>query len=384
MKNERQKLLAKNQKIQEESFGGDSEDRGSFDEKYLKTGTIKTESGLEEALTQKKKKAIKKDTESKGGFFKKAKHPDQGDEDDDYDDEIEIDEHTAHQEGRRSNRDYDIDMHLKEHEQPSLILYKYRWVVLFAYFLTSTATGAVQGSLSENRAIIDKIEPGMDKADLDWCKYSDLVMYLPMNFLSIYIIENMGLRKCVILGSLIMIVGSVMRFMSVFASGWWWFFGHIVCMSSQAYLKNPVTKLASNWFGDKERGTATAIGIVSGPLGIFISKILILAIFDDKDKYMQYDGGSPVEVSRAHFKTFIAIHSILSVALVIPALFLIREKPPSPPSMVATKHRPVQTFREAYTGLTSNVNYMLIFLYFQCVNSVSIYNAEIEPFTNQY
>jgi predicted MFS family arabinose efflux permease len=27
---------------------------------------------------------------------------------------------------------------------------------------------------------------------------------------------------------------------------------------------------------------------------------------------------------------------------------------------------------------------MLIFIYFNCVNSVSIYNAEIEPFTNSY
>jgi MFS family permease len=209
-------------------------------------------------------------------------------------------------------------------------------------------------------------------------------MYLPMNFLSIWLIENKGLRVCVVVGSTIMIVGSVMRFVSVFHSSWWWFFGHIVCMSSQAYLKNPVTKIASNWFGDKERGTATAIGIVSGPLGIFISKVLILAIFDDKDKYLPALQGNTVEVSREHFHTFIAIHSILSVALVIPALFLIREKPPSPPSMVATKPRPKQTFAESFHGLVSNVNYMLIFIYFNCVNSVSIYNAEIEPFTNKY
>jgi len=34
--------------------------------------------------------------------------------------------------------------------------------------------------------------------------------------------------------------------------------------------------------------------------------------------------------------------------------------------------------------LISNYNYIFIFLYFNCVNSVSIYNAEIEPFTNKY
>jgi sugar phosphate permease len=266
-------------------------------------------------------------------------------DDDDYDDEIEQDDGNLRNSiANKSQADYEIDLNLKEHEAPSLILYKYRWFVLFSYFLSSTATGAVQGSLSENRAIIDKIEDGMDKSDLDWCKYSDLVMYLPMNFASIWLIENYGLRKCVLAGCFIMILGSAMRFMATFSNGWWWFFGHIVCMSSQAYLKNPVTKLASNWFGDKERGTATAIGIVSGPLGIFISKILILSIFEDDDKKLPTQGGTTIELARSRFQMFIAIHAILSIGLVVPALFLIREKPPSPPSMVATKPRPVQTF----------------------------------------
>ena len=44
---------------------------------------------------------------------------------------------------------------------------------------------------------------------------------------------------------------------------YFWYFGHIACLCSGAFLKNPVTKLASNWFGDKERALATSIGIVS-------------------------------------------------------------------------------------------------------------------------
>jgi MFS transporter, FLVCR family, MFS-domain-containing protein 7 len=184
---------------------------------------------------------------------------------------------------------------LKENEAPTLILYKYRWVVLFAYFLSSAATGSIQGSLSTNRKIIDKIDNDMDKEELDWAKYSDLIMYLPMNFTSIWLIEKYGLKTCISTGCIIMIVGSLIRFMSLFGSVWFWFFGHIICMSGQAYLKNPVTKLASNWFGDKERGIATAIGIVSGPLGIFISQGMILAIFTNDDKLDEDQGGVPVE-----------------------------------------------------------------------------------------
>jgi hypothetical protein len=62
---------------------------------------------------------------------------------------------------------------LKEDEKPSLILYKYRWIVLAAYFLTSSATGALQGSLSTNRDIIDKIDDKMDRNNIQWAKYAD-------------------------------------------------------------------------------------------------------------------------------------------------------------------------------------------------------------------
>lgn len=53
-------------------------------------------------------------------------------------------------------KDYDINVILTDQEKPNLILYKYRWIVLFSFFLTSSATGALQGSLSTNRNIIDK------------------------------------------------------------------------------------------------------------------------------------------------------------------------------------------------------------------------------------
>jgi len=60
-------------------------------------------------------------------------------------------------------RDYEIDFELREDERPSLILYKYRWIVLATYFLASSATGALQGSLSTNREIIDNLAEDMDR-----------------------------------------------------------------------------------------------------------------------------------------------------------------------------------------------------------------------------
>ena len=132
---------------------------------------------------------------------------------------------------RKTAAEYDIDVKLKENEKPSLILYKYRWVVLAAYFMSSAATGAVTGSLSTNRKIYEKVNPSITKSLLDIAKYSDLVLYFPMTFLALWIIENKGLKICINFGCFIMIAGSILRFCGAF-NLWIWYFGHMLCMSS--------------------------------------------------------------------------------------------------------------------------------------------------------
>ena len=64
-------------------------------------------------------------------------------------------------------------------------------------------------------------------------------------------------------------------------------------------------------------------------------------IFRSDDKIDEEYGGPSNLESKASFDLYITIHSIMTIGMAAPALFLIREKPPSPPSMVATKSRPV-------------------------------------------
>ncbi len=46
---------------------------------------------------------------------------------------------------------------------------------------------------------------------------------------------------------------------------------------------NNSAKLASNWFGDKERGIATAVGSMAVPIGMLISFVLPNAIITNDD-----------------------------------------------------------------------------------------------------
>jgi sugar phosphate permease len=179
----------------------------------------------------------------------------------------------------------DIKIKLKENEKPVIILYKYRWLVLISFFLSCAATGAVQGSLSTTRKIIENIDPDLNQEVINYAKYSDLLIYLPANFLSVYLMDKKGLHACIGTGSIFMLIGSILRFFSSLNRNlWFWYFGHIVCLASGAFLKNPVTKLATNWFGDQERGIATSIGGVSSPIGLLISQTMILVMFDNDDK----------------------------------------------------------------------------------------------------
>ena len=59
--------------------------------------------------------------------------------------------YSERKEARKTVKDYDINVLLTDQEKPSLILYKYRWVVLLVFFLTSSSTGVLTGSLSTNR-----------------------------------------------------------------------------------------------------------------------------------------------------------------------------------------------------------------------------------------
>lgn len=74
---------------------------------------------------------------------------DERDFDEDEDNDTSFNKYNKNNESRDGHNktfvEYDMPnlQELKEGEKAGLILYNYRWVVLFAYFLTSAATGSV-------------------------------------------------------------------------------------------------------------------------------------------------------------------------------------------------------------------------------------------------
>jgi len=86
--------------------------------------------------------------------------------------------------------------------------------------------------------------------------------------------------------------------------------------------------VASNWFGDKERGIATALGSMAMPLGTLIGFILPNAFISDDDY-------TDIEKGKNAFVLYLLISTIIMTILSLPALIFTQEEPPSPPSVVA-------------------------------------------------
>ena len=144
-------------------------------------------------------------------------------------------------------------------------------------------------------------------------------------------------------------------------------------------MRNPITKLTNNWFGDREKGLATGICIMAGPVGILICKVLIQTIMWNDDKLPENSNRG-----RLHYEFFLIANTLVITLMLLPSFFMIREKPPSPPSKVASKVRPHFSMKEAWNLIMSNRDYLIVFVHFQLVNSISFYGGEITTFLRPY
>lgn len=146
----------------------------------------------------------------------------------------------------------------------------------------------------------------------------------------------------------------------------------------QPFLMNNPSKLASNWFGDKERGMATAVGSMAIPLGMLISFVLPNAVMEDSDS-------RDIETGKRHFDLYILIQTLLMTVLSLPALIFMQEEPPSPPSVVANDTNNHMSMKEGIKALLTNKNYMMLLLTFNFIYGVhSAVGGTISLLGNHY
>ena len=109
-------------------------------------------------------------------------------------------------------------------------------------------------------------------------------MYIPSNFVVIKVQTKYGLRSCVTIGACFLLVGAWLRqLVQVFDNFGYALIGTTVAAFGQGFFINSSSKLASAWFGDKERALSTALGGLAMPIGCIIGFVIAAAMIGDKD-----------------------------------------------------------------------------------------------------
>ena len=113
-----------------------------------------------------------------------------------------------------------------------------------------------------------------------------VLMFIPSNFIVIYLQNNIGLRWTLVIGASFIIFGAWVRYLIAALHG----FG-IVCLGSalaafgQVCFLNSVSRLSSVWFSDQQRALSTALGGISIALGSIIGFILPSLILSEDDAH---------------------------------------------------------------------------------------------------
>ena len=193
-----------------------------------------------------------------------------------------------------------IQQSLDSHGNPKLILYKYRWVVLISFTLSLVSVGILGCTCTTTTNLVKEIYD-LSVLESNLANSAYLIMYIPGNFLSIFLLRRYGVKISIFIAALLFIIGGWIRLFLLFSEGFSVFFiGSFIAALGQPLALNLTSKIASTWFGDKERALASAVGLCGTSIGSFIS-FLIPQIFIKESDY------NNLPLAKQHFLMYLLV-----------------------------------------------------------------------------
>jgi sugar phosphate permease len=213
-----------------------------------------------------------------------------------------------------------IENEIIDSEQPKFISYKYRWVVLIMFMFAGAMTQVIWITFM-----------GISKASAEHYNVSAnlilllslifMIVYIPVNFLACWTIDKFGLKWGTGIGVILTGVFGFLRAVSG-TNYWLLFFFQFMTAVGQPFVLNSFTKLAANWFPEKERTLASGLGTIAMLIGVIIAFVTAQPII----------GESP-------YKMDLLLYIFGGAALLSMVLYLIfvRDKPPTPANSYSDK-----------------------------------------------
>eukprot|EP00795_Rhopilema_esculentum_P009024 gene9024-16669_t len=203
-------------------------------------------------------------------------------------------------------------------------LYKWRWVVLGLFSLISMSNEVIWISLSSITSIV-KDYYNVDINAVNWLSMIFGLFFVAFIIPASYLLDKYGLKITIIVGAILDALGSCLRAMGANQDGFTLvFIGTTLAALGQCFVLSIPPRVASVWFGENERATASSIAILMNLSGAAVA-FLLAGTLVPSSKNMNDDvrrGMHRLLVSQAVFCTILAVASF----------FLIKREPLTPPS----------------------------------------------------
>ncbi|XP_067273993.1 feline leukemia virus subgroup C receptor-related protein 1 [Pseudorasbora parva] len=213
-----------------------------------------------------------------------------------------------------------------EHDNDALEtrLYWRRFAVLAVFSLYSLVNAFqwIQYSIITN---IFMEYYGVTSIMIDGLSVVYMVAYVPLIFPATWLLDKKGLRMTALLGAGLNALGAWVKCASVGPNLFWvTMSAQIICSVAQVFILGLPSRIASVWFGPKEVSTACATAVLGNQLGVAIGFLLPPVLVPNTPEDRDLMGHN---ISIMFYGT-----AGISTLLFLLTIFVIRDRPPLPPS----------------------------------------------------
>ncbi|XP_064600447.1 solute carrier family 49 member A3-like [Liolophura sinensis] len=166
-------------------------------------------------------------------------------------------------------------------------VYKRRWFYVLVVALLNISNAAIWISFSPI-AYKTATFYNVGSMGVNWLSLVYLVASIPCGLAATWLIDTMGLRTSILLGTWLNLIGSILRVVSTLtglnddARYPIVITGQSLAAVAQPLVMFTPTKLAGLWFSDNQRATANTLASMANPVGILLANVLSPALLKEE------------------------------------------------------------------------------------------------------
>jgi MFS family permease len=204
----------------------------------------------------------------------------------------------------------------------------YRWVVLVVFMLNVAVTQIMWLTFAPISRDVANVYTHGNVDYVDFLSVLFMVVMIPLTIPSAWCIDKYGLKWGTGIGVIFL---DLCGFLRIFSPNYTWLFVFTVgCSIGQPFVLNSFTKVASNWFPEKEEVLASGLLTMALFVGLVIAMFapdIILSHFRQAGTIKQGIG------------VILNIYGLIALAGLILFLIFIKDKPKLPPNFMAAEKK---------------------------------------------